>query len=464
MTLTSLLLAVGIISIAKDGIAQIMNREFDWAMLSPMQIGIIATAAIGVVLASTAYPAWIATKTAPVLAIRNLQAGNERWSIRRVATVAQFTMAIALLACAVIFYQQMRYLKDKSLGFEMDGLTTIDINSGALRSQFQAIKQEFSKLPEVQAVSVSSRVPGEWKDYAISNARKQGTEQLKDLIFIGADEDFLETFDIKMTAGSNFTSNPADSSTALLNELAVKALGLEDPIGQWIEIPTVNWSGDIENFEPTVRLRVIGVVADFHFEDIRQQIRPMIIGNWKNPIQNIDYYTLKINTKDMSKTIASLKAVNDKFDSENPIELHFLDEQFQRFYEADTRRSWMLMLFSGVVILIACLGLFSITAFAIRQRTKEIGIRKVLGASVKQIVTLISKDFMLLVGLSVVLALPLAWWAMSQWLEDFAYRIDIQWWMLALAAVGAVLIALLTVSTQAIKAAFANPVDSIKTE
>lgn len=464
MTLISLVVALGIVSIGKASISQLMNREFDWTMIAPIQIGIIAVAAIGVVLLSTAYPAWIATRTAPVLAIRRLQSGSERWSIRKVATVAQFTMAIALLACAVIFYQQMHYLKGKSLGFDVDGLVTVDINSGTLRRQFQAIKQEFSKIPEVKAVSVSSRVPGEWKDYPVANVRKEGNELLKDMIFIGADEDFLQTFDIQLQTGLNFTGNPADSSTILINESAVKALGLNDPIGQWLEIPRVNWSGDMENFEQPVRLRVVGVVADFHFEDIHQQIRPMMIGNWSNPIQNIDYYTIRLQGSNLSSTIAALKKVNDQFDPENPVEINFLDEQFQRFYEADTRRSWMLMLFSGVVILIACLGLFSITAFAIRQRTKEIGIRKVLGASVQQIVTLISKDFILLVLISVLLALPIAWWAMNQWLLDFAYRIPIQGWMLALVGVAALAIALLTVSFQSIRAAVANPVDSLKSE
>ncbi len=464
MTLASLILAIGIISLTKDGISQLMNRQFDWAMVSPMQIGIIAVATIGVVLLSTAYPAWIATRTAPVLAIRNLQPSGERWSIRRVATVVQFTMAIALLACATIFYQQMRFLKDKSLGFDLDGLVVVDINSGALRSQFQAIKQEFYRLPEVQSVSVSSRVPGEWKNYPIANVHKEGASLPKDMIFIGADEDFLKTFDIQLTVGKSFSGIPADSSTVLLNQSAVEALGLDNPIGQTVEIPVVNWSGNLENFDPAFRARVTGVVADFHFEDIRQRIKPMVIGNWKNPIHNIDYYTLKINTKDMTKTTAALAAVNNKFDPENPIELNFLDEQFQRFYENDIRRSWLLMLFSGVVIFIACLGLFAITAFAIRQRTKEIGIRKVLGASVEQIVTLISKDFVRLVLISVVLALPISWWGMNTWLDDFAYRIELKWWMFAIASLAAIVIALITVSSQAIRAAMADPVNSIKTE
>jgi len=464
MTLISLVLAVIFVQIGRGVISELMNRTFDWAMVSPTQIAIIAGAAIGVVLLSTAYPAWIATSTTPMMAIRNAQPKREGWSIRRVATVAQFTLAIALLACAVIFYQQIQYLQNKSLGFASDGVIVADINSGVQRSQFRAIKQTFGQLAEVQSVSVASRVPGECKNFIQTNVQLQGSDQDREMIFIGADNDFLNTFDIELTSGLNFTGDPSDATSVLINETAVAALGLDDPVGQMIEIPSVNNSGQVSELDEPFRARIAGVVADFHFEDFRQSIKPLVIASWNNPIQSIDYYAIRVNTDNLSRTVAALQETNRQFDAENPLLINFLDDQLQRFYEADIRRSQLLMFFAGVVILISALGLFSITAFAIRQRTKEIGIRKVLGASVQQIVALISKDFLVLVLIAILVAVPIAWWGMNAWLSDFAYRIELQWWMFALSGAAALLVALLTVSWQAIRAAVANPVDSLRSE
>lgn len=464
MTLISLALAVVFVQVGKGVISELMNRTFDWTMISPMQIATIAGAAIGVVILSTAYPAWIATSATPMMAIRNAQPKREGWSIRRVATVAQFTVAIALLACAVIFYQQIHYLQNKSLGFASEGVIVADINSSAQRNQFRAIKQNYAQLAEVQSVSVASRVPGEWKNFTLANVQRQGADQNADMIFVGADDDFLNTFDIELTSGLNFSGDPADSTSVLINETAVAALGLENPIGQMIEIPAINNSGQVAELEEPFRARIAGIVADFHFEDFRQSIKPLVIASWNNPIQSIDYYAIKVSTDNLSRTVASLQEANRQFDAENPLLINFLDDQLQRFYEADIRRSQLLMFFAGVVILISALGLFSITAFAIRQRTKEIGIRKVLGASIQQIVTLISKDFVTLVIIAMLLAIPIAWWGMDTWLEDFAYRIELNWWMFAMAGVGALLIALLTVSWQAIRAAVANPVESLRSE
>ncbi len=197
---------------------------------------------------------------------------------------------------------------------------------------------------------------------------------------------------------------------------------------------------------------------------LRRKIRPLAVGYTENPVQNIDYYTLRADLANWPETLAHLKAVNQQFDEANPLEYTLLDEQFHRFYEEDLLRSRMLSFFSLVAIVIACLGLFVMVSYSLRQRTKEIGIRKILGASVEQIVGLISADFLKIVLLAFGIGLPAAWWVMRAWLQEFAYRVELSWWMFALAALAALAIAFLTVSLQSVRAARGNPVDALRNE
>ncbi len=468
LLLTTLALGTAfvLLNMLQPKVSAVLGKSFDWSYLPTEQIGLLALIGLGVSLVAIAYPAWLISKVATVKALNEERRSSGRFPIRKVVTFFQFTAAIALIACTLIFYNQLQYLQSKNLGFDMQGMVVVDINSRALRSQFEAIKSEFGKLPEVEAVSVSSRVPGEWKAFPMASVKTQGTnkDKAKQMIFLGADQDFMHTYDIKLVDGSNFSGALSDSSRVLINQAAMQSLGLTDPIGQIIEIPTVNWGGDNNALEQPFQAKVIGVINDFHFEDFHQQIKPMVIGFWKNPVHNIDYYSLKVHSDNWGSTIAALQGINDRFDPENPIEYHILNDQFQRFYEADIIRSRLLIFFSSIVVLIACLGLFVMTAFALHNRTKEIGIRKVLGATTLQIIELVTKEFVLLVGFAALIGIPLAWYVMGYWLDEFAYRIELHWWYFALAGAMALLIALLTVSMQSIRAALANPVDSLRSE
>ncbi len=468
LLLTSLALASAFIllNVLQPRVIDILGKSFDWSYLPLAQIGWLALAGLGVSLVAIAYPAWLISKVATVKALNEERRGSSRLPIRKVVTFFQFTAAITLIACTLIFYNQLNYLQAKNLGFDMQGMAVVDINSRTLRSQFEAIKAEFGKLPEVEAVSVSSRVPGEWKAFPMVSVKTPAmpAADTRDMIFLGADQDFMSTYDIELMEGKNFSGALSDSSRVMINQAAIQALGLTDPIGQMIEIPSVNWGGDNNALEQPFQAQVIGVINDFHFEDFHQKIKPMVIGFWENPVHNIDYYSLKVNTDDWATTIASLREINDRFDPENPIEYHILNDQFQRFYEADITRSRLLIFFSTIVVLIACLGLFVMTAFALHNRTKEIGIRKVLGATTTQIVQLVTKEFVLLVGLAALIGIPVAWYVMGRWLDEFAYRIDLHWWYFAIAGIAALIIALLTVSMQSIRAALANPVESLRNE
>jgi putative ABC transport system permease protein len=443
-----------------------LGTSFDWSYVPMEQIGLLALAGLIISLAAIIYPSWLVSKLATVEALKKERHSERGFSIRKGVTFFQFTAAICLIACSLIFYRQLNFVQTKQLGFDKEGLVTIDINSGILRNQYEAIKSAFEELPEVESVSVSTRVPGEWKYFPFARVITPGMpeQEAREMIFVGSDQDYLNTFNIRLLEGANFTGSPADSSKVILNESAVAALGLSDPVGQQISIPSANRGGNNRVFAEAFTAQVIGVVEDFHFEDLHLAIKPMVIGFQNNPIQSIDYYSLKVNTDDWSNTLAELKAINDRFDPQTPIEYHILNDQLKRFYEADIVRSRLLVFFASIVVFIACLGLFVMTAFTLGNRIKEIGIRKVLGATSTQIVRLIVRDAAILLLGSALLGIILARYAMGLWLEEFAYRIDLHWGYFALAGLLALGIALVTVGLQSLKAAWSNPVESLKSE
>lgn len=465
--LLALLLALGAIQLTLPYAETLLGKALSWQALHQGAAAAVAITALGIVLLAVAYPSWLVSRWRAVRALKGERAvAGKGWTMRQAVTFMQFAAAVALIACTIVFYRQLQFLQNKNLGFDMEGIAVVDINSGNLRSQFQAIKQEFAQLPEVQSVSVSSRVPGEWKNFPFISVSRQEDNpgQSKEMIFIGADEDFLATYRIGLLEGRNFSGKPGDSTLVLLNEAAVAAFALDNPVGQWLEIGSVNWGGDDNPTQEPRRMQVAGVVEDFHFEDIHQHIRPMVVGFRNNPIHNIDYYSLRISTSDWEGTLRSLKAINDEFDEANPLEYTILTDQFNRFYEEDILRSRLLGFFSGVAILIACLGLFVMVAYTLKQRTKEIGIRKVLGASVAGIVGLVTGDFLRVIALAFLVGLPLAWLAMHFWLQEFAYRAGLAWWAFGLAAAVALAIAFVTISLQSLRAATANPVEALRYE
>ena len=466
LTSVSMLFAFALLWISQPLLLSWFNTTLGLELI-PIQ-GILFVLLTGLILSliSVIYPFWLIVRTGTSRSLSQTVSSTSKLPFRRVMLVFQFIAVIAFLTTSFVFNKQMNYLKDKELGFKIEGLATVDINSRILRNKFKAIKDEFSKIPEVKSVSVSSRVPGEWKNIPLIKAKKMGqnSSNEKDMLFIGTDKDFLQTFNIKLIEGNNFAGTVSDSSKVFLNKTAVTALGLENPVGQFIEIPSVNFGGNIEVFDNSLRVEVVGIVEDFQMEDFRTSVKPLIIGNWNNPIHSIDYYTLQIETSDWSATIAALKRVNDSFDPDTPIEFHILSDQFARFYEKDLMRFKLLNFFSGIIVFLAFMGLFAMSAFVARSRTKEIGIRKVVGASVPVLLRLLSQDFIKLMLVGFIIAAPITWYLLERWLTDFAYHIDLKWWMLAIAGLACLLLTIVTVSFQSIKAAMSNPVKSLRTE
>lgn len=465
LSLCSLLIAVFAIELSLPWINAFLGQSLalpfeDLGLFSLMGVLVLVAGS-----ASALYPAFFLSGVEPARALKHeIKVGGGTFSLRKVLVVAQFVISIVMITTTIIIYNQLQYLQQKEVGFDLDNLLVVDIKSGPLRAQFESIKQEFEQLERIKSVTVSSRVPGEWKNFPIANVEHQGSEASTQAIFIGADEDFLNTYEIELVEGRFLRNDVADSNSVLLSELAVKQLGLEDPIGQELDIPSTVWNGDLNEQDYPYSPKVIGVVKDFHFESFRKEMRPMVMASYRNPIHNIDYYTLRAAKADWQQLLPVLQEINNRFDPENPMEYTFLDNRFAQFYEADQLRGQLFMIFSLVIVLIACLGLFALASFAIEHRIKEIGIRKVLGATVGDLNWLLSKDFAKLVGLAFLLAIPFGWFAAQSWLQEFAYRIAIPWWGFFAAGLSAMLIALITISYQTLRAALMNPVESLRSE
>lgn len=410
-------------------------------------------------MAAGSYPAFYLSNLAVVRVLKGkLRAGSGQALLRRGLVVVQFALSIIMIVSTLVVFNQMNYVRNKRLGFNQEHLVVVDINSGAARSNFQTIKTEFARHNDVRSVSVSSRVPGEWKSLQEIEALPAGASEAeaRTMIFLGVDSDFLRTFEIELLTGRNFLPDRSTDTTAvLLNETAAGMLGGESVLNKTIVL---------QQSDSRLPVRVIGIVKDFHVRSLHEKIGPVVLGHSHAPLDNIDYFTARISGNDIPKTLEHLRHVHEKFDQVTPFEYHFLDQQIARFYAEDRRVGTLFGIAAGLAIFVACLGLFGLAAFTAEQRTKEIGVRKVLGATVPQIVFLLSKEFSKLVLIALIVAAPLAFIFARNWLEEFAYQTEIGPTIFVAAGLLALMVAWVTVSFQAVKAALANPVDSLRYE
>lgn len=442
------------------------NLHLGFTMDYRIWIGIVFIAILAG-LSSGIYPAFIQSRFKPFLLLKSkVSFGKGSLSIRRSLVVFQFTLSIIMIVATMVVFLQLQYVNTKDMGFNKDLMVVMDINSGAVRRGAETFRTEYSKLPGVTSFSAVSRVPGEWKVIPTMKVKQQsGNAEAKDMYFIIADDNFLKTFEVKLGNGRNFSNmGNADSATVIINETAAKQLGITSASEQLISMPVYSYGGDENILDQPFVARVIGIVKDFNFQSLHEPVAPLVIAYQKNPVEVLDYYAVKISPANIPQTLAKMEDILHTVDRGHMFEYHFLDKQWDLFYVEDQKRQTIFLGVAIMTILIACLGLFGLATYAAEQRIKEIGIRKVLGASVTGIVTLLSKDFIKLVGIAALIALPVSWWAMNNWLKNFAFRIDIGWWVFALAALMAVLIAVVTVSYQAIRAATSNPVKALRSE
>ncbi len=413
---------------------------------------LIAAASVFVGTIAGIYPAFYLSAFNPINVLKGqVSRGSRNSLLRNGLVVFQFTTSIILIVSTLVIYSQTKYILNKKSGFDKDQVLMIQ-GTNTLDEKNKSFKEELQKLSQVKAVSIGDYLP-------IVGTKRDGNPfwkegRTKEDPAIGAqkwrvDYDYVKTLGIQLAEGRNFSKEMAsDSSAAIINKTMAKELDLKNPIGQKIEN---GWE----------KFTVIGVVEDFNFELMKQNIGPlcMILGNNKASIVSV-----KMNGAKVQDALASISSIWKNFAPNQPLRYTFMDESFANMY-ADVRRMGRIFTsFAVFAIIIACLGLFALSAFMAEQRTKEIGIRKVLGASVNSITGMLSKDFLKLIIVAIVIASPIAWWAMTKWLQDFAYRIPVSWKFFATAGIIALLIALITVSFQAIKAAIANPVKSLRTE
>lgn len=470
-TVISFLFALLIVNLLLPVFNNFTNKKISLFSTAGLQFwGISVGLIIAIGLLSGGYSALMLSRFNPVSLLRGLKVrGANNFSIRKALVVLQFTISTVMIIGTIVLFMQIRFLNNSNLGFDKDLMVVIDVNVLKARSNFEWVKNEMSNVASVQHVSVTSRVPGEWKSLERVKLRKEGgTGELQVAYTITADKDFLEAYNIKLLQGRNF-QNQNDSASIIINESAAALLGITDASEEIVEIPEVAYGSsftplDEDNPNYSFKPRVVGIVKDFHFQSLHSRIEPLIIGYLGNPIYPIDYYSVKIQPQNIESTLEKLKAILVANDPREPFEYHFLDDQLARFYIEDQRSQTILGWVAVASVVIACLGLFGLATYSAEQRLKEIGMRKILGATVLSIMVLLSKDFVKLVLIACCVAFPIAWLGTHRWLQEYAYHIEVEWWIFAIAGVLAIGIALATVSYQALKAAVVNPVKILKTE
>jgi putative ABC transport system permease protein len=442
-------------------------RDLTFNVFEPQILGFLALITFITSILSGLYPAWIISSYKPVASLKNqISNGSSRTAFLRKALITfQFTASQVFILGTIIVATQSKFMLNKDMGFKKDAIINfysdwndIESNKGGKRD---ILINKLRQIPEIEMISLGDS-PAK-NGYSTNRITyNDGKNEIKmDVHRRTVDENYIPMYGLKLIAGRNVT-NSDTAKEFIINETYAKALGFKKPeqaLGKMLIY---------ESGKGDIKLPIVGILADFHLQSLREPIKPLYM------MSDMKYESaMSVKIKSAGKSADSFKAVTAKmkkaYDEVYPnsnweFDPKFFDETIAKFYKKEQQFAQILNTATGIAIFISCMGLFGLVAFTTRQRTKEIGIRKVLGASVTQIVNLLSKDFLRLVILGIVIASPIAYWAMNKWLQDFAYRINIEWWIFALAGIVAVVIALLTVSYQSIKAALANPVKSLRTE
>jgi putative ABC transport system permease protein len=430
----------------------------------PVLTIILLLAAVILGIIAGLYPAFILSAFKPIKVLKgirlNSSANRSAW-LRETLVVIQFALSALLIIASTIVYNQINFLNTKDVGFNKEQLLTFQIR-GDVEKNIEVFKNELRKSPDIKGVTSGYGLPNDMFAGDQVIVPQNGVDKTYPVNYFMGDHDFIKTLGIKIIAGRDFSRElPTDVEEAfIINETAVKEYGFGTPqeaLGKPMKWP--KWEPDSLN--PVKKGKVIGVISDFHYKSLHEKVTPSVLQMYP-PVQY--KVAVRLNTADIKNTIAYINNVWNRFSPGYPMDYSFMDEGFSQMYKSEQKLGSLLWIFTMMAILVGCLGLFALAAYSAEQRTKEISIRKVLGASTSGIVALLSKTFLKPVFIACIIAFPLAWWAMNKWLQNFPYRVSIQWWVFGLAAFAAVIIALITISFQSIKAATANPVNSLRSE
>lgn len=452
LTALALTVAVGLVVLLLPAFEQLTGKKLSLPLESLQGWGMLLGLLVVMGGLAGSYPALFLSSLNPVRVLKGtLRFGSGVQLFRRGLVVFQFVLSMLMIVGTLVIYRQLGYVQTKNLGYDRQNLIEISTNNSVLGEKYLTFKEELLRMPGIQSITYSQTSPLENSNTAdgVNWTGKDPTVAIQfNTTSVGYD--FVKTLNLKLNQGRDFS--PAfgrDSTNYLINEAAAKRIGYKDPVGQ----PLTFWgkSGTI-----------VGVLQDYHFNSLHEAIRPLIIHLRKD--HHYGRVLIRTEPGQTKQALASVEALYRRFNPNVPFDYSFVDVEYEQLYKSETIVGTLATAFAGLAVFIACLGLFGLAAFTAEQRTKEIGIRKVLGASVGSIVTLLSKDFLRLVITAILIASPLAYYVMHRWLQNFAYKIDIAWPVFALAGGLAVLIALLTVSSQSIRAALANPVKSLRSE
>jgi predicted permease len=452
MSFLSTFLAIVIIMLVLPAFNNLVEKHLTANLFEPLHLTMLFAIALVTGLIAGSYPAFYLSSFNPVMVLKGLKIKTNASAglVRKGMVIVQFSISIILIIGTIIIYRQINHIKDRQLGYDKQGLVYTTLN-GQMKQHFNGIKNDLLATGLVENASLSNNYILQLGSNT-GNFSWPGKDPNKQVLITveGASPEYVSTMGMKIKAGRDFYPNmPADSNNIIINASLAKLIGTKDVVGSVIT------RGDH-------KYQVVGVMNDFVYNDMYSGSAPMIL---YSDTSNVSFLTIRFKPKtDLTSALSKVENVIKGYEPGYPFEYKFVDEEFGKLFKTETLIGKLAGVFSSLAIIISCLGLFGLSAYTAERRTKEIGIRKVLGATTSSLATLLSKDFLQLVFISCLVAFPVAYWTMHNWLQGYAYRITISWWMFVVAGILAIAIALVTVSFQAIKAAISNPVNSLRTE